>query len=431
MAGEKQSAEHVSGAGMDRVIRKKNKLKKYIIIVFLGSIVSVFLWHNIQMDGDGRILRVEKSRVVISKVTEGIFEDFIPVRTRVVPLRTVFLDAVEGGRVEHILVEDGVLVGKGELLVELSNTSLQLEATRNEALVTEQLNNLRTIELQLEQNRLSHKRSLADFEYQIKRLNRQAERRRELIVKGTISQRELDETEDELAYNIQLRDLTLESQATDARMQEQQLVYLKDRVAQLEKNLAFAKQNLDALIVKAPVAGKLSGFNIEVGQSIIRGGRLGQIDDPVQYKLTADIDEFYLGRVDIGQTVTFDRGNQIYQLQVSKIYPQVNNGQFEVDMVFSGRQPEGIRRGQTIQTKLTLGDETKAALVPNGAFIHDTGGSWVFVVDQSGTQANRRSVRLGRRNSRFIEVLDGLEVGEKIVTSPYSSYMDMDRLSLD
>jgi HlyD family secretion protein len=169
---------------------------------------------------------------------------------------------------------------------------------------------------------------------------------------------------------------------------------------------------------------------VEIGQNIPRGNRLGQIDDPDNYKLSANIDEFYLGRVDIGQAATFEQGGEDYALTITKIYPQVNNGQFEVDFEFAGEQPEGIRRGQTVQTKLTLGDAASAILVPNGAFYQDTGGNWVFVVTDDGTQAVRRNVRMGRRNARFIEVLDGLEVGERIVTSPYSSFIDMDRLKL-
>ena len=199
-------------------------------------------------------------------------------------------------------------------------------------------------------------------------------------------------------------------------MQETQLASLKTAGDQLERNLSYAQKNLEALNVRAPVDGKLSGFNVEVGQSIARGGRLGQIDD--------------LGRVDLGQEATFERGGDSYKMTIAKIYPQVTNGQFEVDLVFSNGQPDDIRRGQTLQTKLTLGDATKAALIPNGAFYQDTGGNWVFVVTADGSQAVKRTVRLGRRNSRYIEVLEGLELGERVVTSPYSSFVEMDRLRL-
>ena len=240
----------------------------------------------------------------------------------------------------------------------------------------------------------------------------------------------MEDTADELEYFKRRREVTLESQATDARLQETQLKFLQDTGAQLEQNLAFARKNLDALNVRAPVSGKLSGLDLEIGQSIDRGGRLGQIDDPDHHKLRASIDEFYLSRVDLGQRATFDDGRTTYELTISKIYPQVSNGQFEVDLSFQGEEPEGIRRGQTIQARLTLGDATEALLIPNGAFYQDTGGNWMFVVNPDGTSAVRRPVKLGRRNSRYIEVLDGLEAGEDVVTSPYSSFKAMDTLNL-
>jgi HlyD family secretion protein len=430
--GSQPGSGAVSGSGMDRRVEKKKQPWKKIGLAVVVVAVIGFLVTLVMDASGGRSFRVNENRIVISSVTTGTFEDFIPVRGRVTPLKTVFLDAIEGGRVERVLVEDGAMLTAGDLIVELSNTGLQLDVTRNEALVTEQLNNMRTIELQLEQNRLAHKRNLVEINYQIKRLQRQVERERSLIQTNAVSQAQLDQTEDELEYYLARRAVTLESQSTDARMQETQLKFLKETGEQLESNLRLARKNLESLNVRAPVDGKLSGFNVEIGQSITRGGRLGQIDDPDRYKLTANIDEFYLGRVDIGQQATYERGSETFGMRIAKIYPQVANGQFEVDFVFDGdEQPEGIRRGQTLQTKLTLGDATDAVLIPNGAFFQDTGGNWVFVVSPEGDQAIKRSVRLGRRNSRYIEVLEGLEVGERVVTSPYTSFVDMDRLKLD
>jgi len=192
---------------------------------------------------------------------------------------------------------------------------------------------------------------------------------------------------------------------------------------------ALARRNLDALNVRAPVSGKLSGLDVEVGQSIQRGGRLGQIDDPESFKLSVEADEFYLNRVDIGQAAGFERNGRYFDLSVGKIYPQVNNGQFQLDLLFAGEEPDDIRRGQTIASTLTLGDASPALLIPNGAFYQDTGGNWIFVLNDAGTEAVKRNVRLGRRNAKFIEVLDGLEEGERVVVSPYSSFKEMDRLS--
>ena len=422
--------QSISGAGMDRVIKKTRPPGTIILIPLSLAIFAFFAWYFF-IQGSERSLVVNHSRILISQVTEGIFEDFIPVRGRVTPRKTVFLDLIEGGQVKQRLVEDGADVKAGDLIVVLSNISLQLDVTRNEAVVTEQLNNMRTIELQLEQNRLAHKSNLVEINYQIKRLGRQVNRLSGLDSAGVVIKSQLEEAQDELEYFVNLRAVTLESQATDARLQETQLAFLKTSGTQLESNLSFARQNLDSLNVRAPVDGKLSGLDVEVGQSIQQGGRLGQIDDPDSFKLRASIDEYYLGRVDIGQTANFEKGGTQFPMRIGKIYPQVNNGQFEIDLLFKEEEPKSIRRGQTIQTRLILGDPSSALLIPNGAFFQDTGGNWIFVVSEDGEQAHKRNIKVGRRNSRYIEVLEGLDKGEGVVTSAYSSFKEMNRLILD
>ena len=427
---QQDGRRQVSGQGMDRRVAKKTPLIRklmyglaaLLVLLFAGWLVSTLL--------AGRSLSVNSERIAVAEVSVGTFEDFIPLRGRLVPRSTVYLDAVEGGRVEEVLVEDGSVVAAGDPIVRLSNTNLQLEVLGREAAVTEQLNFMRTLELQLEQNRLAHKRNLVEIDYQITRLTRSIERQKDLAAKELVSKSTLDELQDELTYYQNRRAVTLESQATDARLQEEQLAQLRAASSQLETSLALARKNLDDLNVRAPVAGKLSGFDVEIGESIERGGRLGQIDDPDAYKLNARIDEFYLGRVDIGQVAAVTHNGRDLQLEVSKIYPQVKDGQFEVDMTF-GEEPEGLRRGQTLQLRLTLGDNSDALLIPNGSFYQETGGNWVFVVASDGSEAVRRTVRLGRRNTDYIEVLDGLEPGEKVITSPYTSFTDMDRLVLD
>jgi HlyD family secretion protein len=421
---------NISGESMDRVVAKQVPLGRKLAYGAGAILAALFIYWLAGMLLGGRTLSVNSQRVFVSDVTVGTFEDFIPLRGRLVPRSTVYLDAIEGGRVEEVLVEDGTFVEAGDPIARLSNTNLQLEVLGREAAVTEQLNNMRTIELQLEQNRLSHKRNLVEIDYQIIRLNRSIDRQRDLAEQNLVSQSTVDELQDELDYYTNRRAVTLESQATDARLQEAQLAQLKSAGEQLETSLTFARKNLEDLNVRAPVSGKLSGFNIEIGESIVRGGRLGQIDDPDGYKLNAQIDEYYLGRVDIGQSATAEIGSRSYDLRIAKIYPQVNNGQFEVDMVFDG-EPGEVRRGQTMQVKLTLGDNTDAILVPNGTFYQETGGNWIFVVSPDGAEAVKRNVRLGRRNTDFIEVLDGLEAGEKVITSPYTSYVGMDRLTIE
>jgi len=300
-----------------------------------------------------------------------------------------------------------------------------LSVLGNEARVAEQLNNMRTIELNLEQNRLQHKRNLIDINYQIKMLTRKLTREQNLVDRGAMVQSQFDDTKDTLQWHKNRLLITLESQQSDNKMQQEQLQFLKETSKRLESNLDISRQNLANMNVKAPVNGKLSGFNVEIGQSIGRGERLGQIDSPNDYKLTADIDEFYLSRIDIGQLAKFHD----YKLEISKIYPQVQNGQFRVDFIFVGEQPHEIRRGQTVQTKLTLGNDKNSTLIPNGAFYQDTGGHWVFVVVPDNNRAIKRKVSLGRRNNKYLEVLAGLQVGERVITSAYSSYQDFEELN--
>ncbi|MEM1112990.1 MAG: efflux RND transporter periplasmic adaptor subunit [Pseudomonadota bacterium] len=419
-----------SGHGMDRVVEKQRSLTRWLLPAMGLLLLAILAWSALPYLTGGRSLTLNAEHIAVSTVTRGTFEDFIPLRGRLVPRSTIYLDAIEGGRVEQVLAEDGSLVAAGEPIAVLSNTNLQLEVLGREAAVTEQLNTMRTIELRLEQNRLSHKRNLVEIEYQITRLRRSIERQQELANTALVPKSTLEDLEDELKYFLAKREVTLESQETDERMQKQQLLQLREAGGQLEESLVYARANLEDLNVRAPVAGKLSGFAIEVGESIQRGGRLGQIDDPDAYKLRVAIDEYYLGRVDLAQRAEAELAGDNYSLSITKIYPQVNNGQFQVDMVFD-KEPAGARRGQTVQVRLSLGDDATALLVPNGAYYQQTGGNWIFVMQPDGQQAVRREVRLGRRNTDFVEVLDGLEEGEQVITSPYTSFAEMDRLTLN
>jgi HlyD family secretion protein len=419
-----------SGASMDEKIENTGRKWKYISLGTAALIViAAVIWAVMSLKGD-RSFRVPADTLTISPVTTGTFEDYIPIRGSIVPRTTVFLDAIEGGRVDNVYVEDGDILKKGDLIISLSNSSLQLSVTNAEAQVAEQLNNMRTTELSLEQNRLNNKRTILDIKYQIENLKRDLEGDRQLGKEGFISKRDLLDKEKDLVYQQERLRLALESQVSDERMQKQQLEAQRDTSERLEKNLAVARKNLDDLNIRAPIAGKLSGFDAEVGQNIMPGGRLGQIDVPDQFKLQADIDEFYINRVDIGQSASYQHNGKTYSAEVKKIYPQVNNGQFQVDIQFTENQPPELRRGQTLQAKLTLGDESEAVLIPNGSFYQDTGGNWIFVVTSNGSEAVKRNIVLGRRNSSYIEVVEGLEPGEKVVTSSYSGYEEIDRLKI-
>jgi len=417
---------NVSGMAMDRKIDSRKapyKSVKWLLLIM----ICIGLGYKLLSANKIKSLAVDPERVTFGIVSQGIFEDFLPVRAQVKPAKTLYLDAMEGGRVERVLVEDGTNLSAGDLIVELSNASLQLNVLGNEARVAEQLNSMRTIELSLEQNRLQHKRNLIDINYQIKLLTRQLAQEHALVAKGSVAQKQYDDTKDTLQWYQNRLAITLESQSSDNQMQQAQLKFLQETSKRLETNLGLSQKNLDNMNVKAPVNGKLSGFNVEVGQSIGRGERLGQIDTPNDYKLTANIDEFYLNRVDIEQTAHF----KDYKLVITKIYPQVQNGQFQVDFKFEQAQPNDIRRGQNVPLKLTLGDDQKATLIPNGAFFQETGGNWIFVLSEDKSHAIKRTIRLGRRNNQYAEVLDGLAVGEQVVTSSYATYQAMQQLSFD
>ena len=426
------SGDAHTGEGMDRKIIKKNNLPKmtFFGLIALGAMVGIYLIADSLMVG--RTFRVEESRLVISTVTSGVYEDYIPIRGKVTPLRTVFISATEGGRVEKILTEDGTMVKRGQPIVELSNPTLQLEVFQNEARVAGELNAMRTLELQLEQNRLRHITVITTLEYEIQKLTRNVNRYRTLYDRGNFTKSQLDEAEEDLTYKIKMLEVTKESQQTDAKMQETQLELSQIDSANLERNLKIARMNLDNLNMKAQIEGQLSGFDLELGQTVARGTSIGQIDDPFNFKIEAQIDEFYLSRVNLNQAGFYDRSSdgEGFPMRIKKIYPDVQNNQFKIDMIFVNKQPKDIRRGQTLQSKLTLGDSAEALLIPNGSFYQDTGGSWIFVVSEDGSFAVKRNLRLGRKNNNFIEVIDGLEIGERVITSPYTSFKEMDRLNL-
>jgi HlyD family secretion protein len=373
---------------------------------------------------------VAADRVTVSTVKKGQFEDFLPLRARVTPLLTVYLDAVEGGRVEKLFVEDGAIVKKGQLLAVFSNSDLQNNLLARQADVSRELNSMRSMELALAQTRTNDRRNLIEAELAADKARRQYETQRPLAEKGFIPGKTYRDSKDEYEASRRRFDVVRSAQSTDERLQTSQLAQLRASSASLSQSLGIARSTLDALNLRAPVDGQLTAFSIQVGQSLNRGERLGQIDSAGHNKLMADVDEFYLGRVQPEQVATADFGGKTYRLKVTKIYPQVRNGTFQIDLQFIGGEPPELQRGQTMQVKLTLGDPAPAVLIPNGGFFNDTGGSWVFVVTPDGGRAVKRQVRLGRRNSEFVEVLDGLQPGERVITSPYTGFADKDRLDL-
>jgi HlyD family secretion protein len=415
---------------MDRPIERRQGWRRWAVVliglVFLAGVAWIATRdHSTSFTLDGQRIRT-------ATVSTGVFEDYIPLRASVEPERSVFLDAIEGGRVEKLMVEEGAMVTEGQPLLELSNTSLQLDVIAREAEVSEQLNNLRNTELAIEQNRLSLKRDLVEIDYQVRRLTRLVDRFRALDGNEYISRNEYEDAKDELLYWQARREVTLESQAQDERIRLAQMQQLRASVNQLEQNLTLARSNLDNLLVRAPRSGQLTSFTAEIGESKARGERLGQIDDVDRFKTSALVNEFYLDRVRVGQRARLALNGEDFELEVSKVYPEVNAAQFRIDLRFVENTPDNIRRGQTLAMRLALSDSLEeVTLLPNGAFFADTGGAWVFVLNREGTLASRRTVEVGRRNPSQIEVLSGLIPGDRVVISSYSNFITVDQLRID
>ena len=416
--------------GMDRHISRDTRKPRLVagaVVVAIG--VLGWLW--LGMD-NSTSFTLDGQRIRIAEVSVGVYEDYIPLRASIEPERTVYLDAIEGGRVEQVLVEEGAIVEEGQALVELSNTSLQLDVIAREAEVSEQLNNLRNTQLAIEQNKLKLKSDLIEIDYQIVRLGRLVARYEELDGRQFVSKNEYETSLDELDYWKKRRGVTEESQAQDELVRMAQIEQLESSVTQLERNLILARSNLDDLMIRAPRAGQLTSMNAEEGESKSRGERLGQIDDIDKFKATAMVNEFYLNRVRLGQQALLTADGKEYGLEINKVYPEVRASQFEVDLRFTADTPEDVRRGQTLQLRLVLGDtENRAVLVDNGPFFNDTGGVWAFVLDADGAVARRRPVQFGRRNPNNIEVEAGLVEGDKVIVSSYASFIEVERLFID
>jgi len=424
----RQKSEAVSGGAMDKVVVRKRIDPRILIAGAVAAVllVVVIFW---MFAPRADSMSVAQDRLSISAAQSGTFEDFLPVRARVTPLVTVYLDAVEGGQVQKKLVEDGAQVSQGQMLAVLSNAELQLSTLEKQAEVEQQLNNMRSQELALANTRSANLRDLNQAQTDLAKARRQYELYKPLAEKGFVSMKLYNDTKDDLAYQTSRLEILKRTIAQTESMQESQLAQLRVAASSLNSSMGVAQSSLGQLNIRAPVAGQLSGFDIQLGQSLQQGERIGQIDSAGGDKLQADVDEFYLGRVSVGQTATADIDGKTYRLKVAKVYPQVRNGQFQIDLLFMGPEPQSMQRGQTIQAKLTLGDSSKALLIPNGAFFNDTGGNWIFVVDSGGNSATKRAIQVGRRNSDFIEVLGGLKPGERVITSSYSGLTDKDHLT--
>lgn len=413
---------------MDRKIEKKPfyKRKKFWISSFGG--VLFFILIILILADTGSKLNVEEDKITISTVTNGDFQEFIPVTGNVLPRTTYYLDAILGGTIEKKFVEEGAMLEKGDKILKLSNTDFQLSALQQESFAYQQINEARNTRLQIEQNSISLQTRLVDVNYSLLNSKQIYDREKVMWAKSLVSQQEYEQYRDNYFKDLQQKKLAEENWQKDSVLKQSQLEQINASIARLQTNLGLIRENLDNLTVKAPISGQLTSLDAEIGQSKTPGSRLGQIDAMDGYKVRADIDEFYIARVTKGLKATAEIDGSEYKLTVSKVFPEVTNGKFEVDMEFSGKTPEGIRRGQTLQIRLQLSDRTKALLLPRGGFYQKTGGQWVFILNSSGSEAVKRQISLGRQNPDYFEVLSGLKPGDKVITSSYDNFGDVDKL---
>jgi HlyD family secretion protein len=416
--------------GMDRKIRLKWYQRRQNWWLVSGVLVVFIISYLILTTDSQSRLNVQTERLTISAVEQGPFQVYIPLVGTVMPIRTVYLDAMEGGRVEKVVREAGSFVNQGDTILQLSNASLVLDIMNREAQLFEQRNNLRNTRLAIQQNELRLEGQLLDLDRQISSAKRKFRQSQKLIEKDLISKDEFDESHDEYEYLKRRRDLTLETQRQDSLFRSLQIEMLEASVERIQANLAIVRQNMENLFLRAPVSGQLTSLNADIGESKRRGERLGQIDILDGFKVRAAIDEHYISRLEVGLHGNFKLSEETYSLKVTKIYPEVRNGRFEVDLEFDREAPESMRRGQSVHVRLELGDLTECILLPRGAFYQKTGGRWVYVLDETGDLAIKREIRLGQQNPNVFEVLEGLHPGDRVVTSSYDNFGDVDKLVL-
>jgi len=413
---------------MDKPIEKKKGLKKKHIGYILGSIIILVLFYMAFFTGHVSTYKVEKDKLIIESVIRGQFNDYITVPGTVEPISTVFLDAQEGGRVEEILIEEGSMVRKGDIILRLTNPDLHLNILDSEAQLAEKENFLRNTQIAMEQDRLQIKRELLNLKYDIERKARNFRQNEILMKDNLISREEYIRSREDLEMARQSRDLFIERQSQDSIFRSVQVDNMVNNLDNMRRNLNLVRQRVENLNVRATVDGQLGLLVPEIGQSISRGANMGQINVLTSYKVTAQIDEHYIDRVRTQLTATLDRQGSLFNLVVRRVFPEVRNGTFEIDMVFTDTMPDNIRTGQTYYISLQLGQPKEALLVPIGGFFQETGGQWIFVLDPSESFAIKRNISIGRKNPKYYELLEGLQPGEKVIISGYESFGKNEKL---
>jgi HlyD family secretion protein len=415
---------------MDRPIEKKKGIQKKHLIYAAGVIVILLLIYMAFFTDRTSTYKVDADKLIIETVTEDQFNDYITVPGTVEPITTIYLDALEGGRVEEKLIEEGSMVRKGDVILKLSNADLHLNILDSEAQLAEKENFLRNTMIAMEQDRLQIKKELLNLKYDIERKQRVYEQNEKLMKDNLISREDFIRSKEDLDMAKQSRDLFIERQKQDSVFRSVQVVNLETNLDNMRKNLTLVRERAENLNVKAPVDGQLGLLVPEIGQSIQRGANMGQINVLTSYKVSAQIDEHYIDRVRTQLTATLDRQGKEYNLVVRRVYPDVRNGTFEIDMTFVDSMPDNIRTGQTYYTSLQLGQPKISVLVPVGGFFQETGGQWIYVLDPETKTAYKRKISIGRKNPKYYEVLEGLTPGEKVIVSGYETFGNNEKLIL-
>ena len=407
---------------MDKKLEKKFWTVKRIIWIAGSTLVGGLLVYQLAFADKRSKLNVDKEKITVSDVTQGVFDEFIVVSGVVQPIKTYRIDAIEGGYVKEKVIDGGNTVKQGDVILKLENNRLQMEFVQQETEINRLINDLQNTRLKLKTDKFGLRRTLNDVNFQVSQAKDNNDRNERLYKDKIISEQEYLKTKREFEKLTNQKGIELESQDYQNENSKLQVQQLEGTLQHSQKNLQLMRENLSNLVVKAPVGGLLSSIEAEVGSSIVAGQNIGQIDDLNGFKMRAGVDEHYISRICVGLKGTMEFNNQNYDLLIAKVYPEVKSGRFEVDMTFSAKTPDGIRRGQSASIRMELGKSSKAILIPVGGFFSETGGNWVYVMDATAKKAAKRNIILGRRNPEFFEVLDGLKPGEKVITSSYENF---------
>ena len=412
---------------MDIKLEKKKGLKavfqkKNLPYAFAGLLVVFIAW--LLLRDNSSTLRVNSETVVTALVERGEFNDYVRLTGTVQPITTVQLSPLESGVVERIVHEEGTKVKRGDVILEMSNNSLSMQILQSEADLAEKQNILRNTLISMEQERLSLRQEKLQLDLEVNRLKRTYLQNEELYKSDLIAKEDYLQSKENYELAVNKRELILERQKQDSLYRSSQVKQMEESLKSMELNMQLIRERVDNLKVKAPIDGEVGMLEVVLGQSLSQGMNIGQINDLSAYKVQAQVDEHYIDRVITGLTASFERQDNTFEMTLRKVYPEVRNGQFKADFRFIEEVPENIRSGQTYYLNLQLGQATEAAIIPRGSFFQKTGGRWIYVVDESGEKAYKREIRIGRQNPQYYEVLEGLNPGERVITSSYDNFGD-------